>query len=602
MSRIIALAAVAVLLPVLEGWSAPPALGTPAGDPIILTFTATAAGEWPYVLLGDAIFDPTETVKVKVNWGETGDPSTSTTTIITSVGQYRGSGLAPPVTYPAAGTYTVTISPLRVADDPVNGTDTGPWLTIFGYGRTSSASVGSSFFDGSARLTGVTDFGDLGVTSLSSAFAGQIHLVDVPAAIPSGVTHLSGTFEDSTGFNDPDVGSWDVSSVVDMDEMFQNASSFNQSLLGWADKVGNVVDFGEFLEDAVAFDQPMTGWDVSSATSLDQFFHDATSFDGDLSGWKFNPAPGSVDISDFLEGATAFDQPLSSWTTTSFVDTEDMFSGATSFDQDISGWDVSNVTAMAEMFNGASSFDRSLGGWTLNGSADLGGMLDGSGLSTACYDATLVGWSGLLPGVTGLTLGATGLTYSSVGKAARDTLTGAGTWSISGDSEVPSATGTCGTATTSAPVAATSALALACIPSAPASGETVTCAVSGGDPDIEILWRAGAPAPFASAGVRLGPDGAGAFSFTVPDTTSGTVDVELVGWGVRTALALDGDAAVTASARRPVPTAVRAGGGSIGAVPLPRSAGWLALMVVAVGLALWPRLQRAEAGGQDAAS
>lgn len=100
----------------------------------------------------------------------------------------------------------------------------------------------------------------------------------------------------------------------------------------------------------------------------------------------------------------------------------------------------------------------------------------------------------------------------------------------------------------------------------------VACTVSGGDPEIEILWRAGAPAPLATGVVRLGPDGTGTFTFTVPADVAGPVEVELVAWEVGATLAVDGADGVTG---RPVPTIIRAGGGPAGGMPVPTSGVWM---------------------------
>jgi hypothetical protein len=60
----------------------------------------------------------------------------------------------------------------------------------------------------------------------------------------------------------------------------------------------------------------------------------------------------------------------------------------------------------------------------------------------------------------------------------------------------------------------------------------VTCTVTDGVPDVEVLWRADADAePIAWGVVRPDADGVGTFSFVVPTSTVGrTLTVELVDW------------------------------------------------------------------------
>jgi hypothetical protein len=75
-------------------------------------------------------------------------------------------------------------------------------------------------------------------------------------------------------------------------------------------------------------------------------------------------------------------------------------------------------------------------------------------------------------------------------------------------------------------------LVLTCTPDPAVPGGALTCEVSGGDADIDILWRSSFDGSvFASLGVRLGPDGVGSFSFAVPrEAACGTIMVELVEW------------------------------------------------------------------------
>jgi hypothetical protein len=71
-----------------------------------------------------------------------------------------------------------------------------------------------------------------------------------------------------------------------------------------------------------------------------------------------------------------------------------------------------------------------------------------------------------------------------------------------------------------------------CTPLDPRVDATVTCQVLGGDAGIDVLWRvAVAGEPVGAAGLRLGPDGSGTFSFVVPRAALGLpLTVELVEW------------------------------------------------------------------------
>lgn len=125
---------------------------------------------------------------------------------------------------------------------------------------------------------------------------------------------------------------------------------------------------------------------------------------------------------------------------------------------------------------------------------------------------------------------------------------------------------------------------LACTPADPPVGSTVTCTVTGGDPDIDILWRAMAgEIAFASTGVRLGADGTGTFSFVVPRSALGLrIAVELVEWTRPLDVGVAGG---------PVPTGVAAGEGTPFSPAIVLLVGVLGLATVVSGL-LAPRSRR----------
>ncbi len=113
-------------------------------------------------------------------------------------------------------------------------------------------------------------------------------------------------------------------------------------------------------------------------------------------------------------------------------------------------------------------------------------------------------------------------------------------------------------------------LALDCTPDPVQPGATVSCDVSGGDADIDILWRAAIDLPFAEQGVTLDAVGRGVFTFTAPLGAGGRViDIELVDWGVTDTVTVTGPA---------VPVSVPAGDGP--RVP----AEMVASIVLALGL------------------
>ncbi len=499
-------------------------------------------------------------------------------------------------------------------------------------GTTADSAVANADFefrDGTLVCTDA-DVGDTATidgVEYTKRSVDQINATNAPTTCTSGITDMSHLFADQSSFN-ADISSWDTSSVTDMSFMFWKASAFNQDISTW--DTSTVVNMIAMFRDASAFNQDIGGWDTSKVTSTWQMFQDASAFNQDIGRWNtssaidmramflnavaFNRYIGDWDMSNLVgingmfAGASAFNQDIGDWNTSRVTDMRFVFTGASAFNQDIGDWNTSNValmfrmfqgavafnqdisrwntssaTDMREVFFGASAFDQDLGGWTLNGGVNVSLMLNGSGLSVACYDATLIGWAALDPAVTGRSLGANGLVRSAASDAARATLVTDRSWTINGDSDGGTGGGTVDgpcvepvVAPTPTPAPApASGPTLACLPVVPAAGDLVTCMVSGADADMEILWRAAYNPVFAGAGVRIGADGTGTFSFDVPVAALGEeLRVELVGWTAPMPMGVVGG---------PVPSSIPAGEGPSG---LPVTPGSFILMLVALTAAI----------------
>ena len=218
-----------------------------------------------------------------------------------------------------------------------------------------------------AKLIEIRNWGDAVWSTMASAFYGCSNLsggqpIDNP--ILTSVTSMYRIFYGASSFNQ-DISGWDVSSVTTMTGAFQNASSFNQNIGSW--DVSSVTNMGSMFLNATSFNQNIGSWNVSSVTNMQFTFRNASSFNQDISGWNVSS------VTDMLA----------------------VFYDATSFDQNIGSWNVSSVTNMGGLFFNATSFDQNIGSWNVSSVTNMGSMFFGATLSTANYDALLIGWNNL---------------------------------------------------------------------------------------------------------------------------------------------------------------------------------------------------------------
>jgi len=278
-------------------------------------------------------------------------------------------------TYATPGTYTVSI------------TGTFPRIEFGGSGDPQ-------------KLLTIEQWGDNQWASMFAAF--------------EGCTNLTGNFSDTP----------DLSNVTDMSRMFYGCQSFNTPINNW--NVSTITDMGQLFNNAVTFNQPLDNWNVSSVTQMDFMFRDAQMFNQDISGWNVSNV---TNMRFMFSSASAFNQPIGGWVVDNVTDMTLMFGLAASFNADISGWNVNNVTDMYRMFVNAISFDQNLGSWNVANVTNASDFLLGATLSTANYDALLIGWNAqsLQPNLTFHG----GNSLYCAGAAARANMISSDIWSIS---------------------------------------------------------------------------------------------------------------------------------------------------------------------------
>ena len=84
------------------------------------------------------------------------------------------------------------------------------------------------------------------------------------------------------------IGTWDVSRVTDMSELFSGKTHFIGDISKW--DVSRVTNMNRMFKDAQSFDCDLSNWDVASVTTMSHMFSGAKSFKGDSLKWKKSEA------------------------------------------------------------------------------------------------------------------------------------------------------------------------------------------------------------------------------------------------------------------------------------------------------------------------
>ena len=171
--------------------------------------------------------------------------------------------------------------------------------------------------------------------------------------------------------------------------------------------------------------------DLSIATGLNNMFRNCLIMVGNSSFENWNTS-NINNISGAFRAAKLFNQNISSWNTSSFTTLSNTFFDADSFNQPIGVWDTSNITTFNNTFrSNLSAFNQSLANWDVTSLTIGTNMFNASGLSTASYDATLIGWAAQsITNAVSIDFGGSQYTLGGSAEAARNTLVSTYGWTI----------------------------------------------------------------------------------------------------------------------------------------------------------------------------
>ncbi len=254
------------------------------------------------------------------------------------------------------------------------------------------------------KIIDIKQWGNIQWSSFENAFNQCTNLDMTATDIPdlSNVTSLASMFLACVNFvGNPSIGNWDVSSIVDMNNMFVRVNSFNEDIGSW--NVSSVVNMVNMFQSAQSFNQDIGDWDVSNVTNMAQMFDRARDFNQDIGRWDVSKV--TLMLSMFAN-ARDFNQDIGDWNVSSVITMSSMFLRTGAFNQNLEDWDFSPGVVLSFMFSEAASFDQDLSNWKVDRASAMGNMLIGVSLSQENYDKLLLGWNELpsLPLNTGFSI------------------------------------------------------------------------------------------------------------------------------------------------------------------------------------------------------
>jgi len=296
-------------------------------------------------------------------------------------------------TYATKGEYILSITGTISGWNFNNTGDKLKIIEISSWGNLAFEEGGNYFYGASNLVITATDAPDLsGTTTLKNAFRNCTYLGDsgnMSSWDTSTITDMSYMFEEATTFNQT-MNSWNTASVTNMSYMFHNAENFDSPVGNW--DVSNVKDMSSMFRGASFFNQNIASWDVSAVTRMDfmlaglnnLFTYNVFSLDN----WDVSSVTNMSGMFIGVHyGGRYTGQSLNSWDVASVTDMSYMFFGSW-VNVSLSNWNVSGVTSMRFMFAHNPMFNQALETWDVSSVEDMWAMF----VSSTAFNQPLNNW------------------------------------------------------------------------------------------------------------------------------------------------------------------------------------------------------------------
>jgi surface protein len=155
-----------------------------------------------------------------------------------------------------------------------------------------------------------------------------------------------------------------------MDEMFEDATNFNQNLSTWnTSKVTNLAymfagtnlsgrgtlspgNGHDFNNGGVGGATGTLPWDTSNVTNMAFMFDNNWAFNQNIGTWNTNKV---ANMSAMFRDTDSFDHNISTWNVSVLTNVTNMFVSAFAFNQNLSPWITAVVSQPSDFSGGASS-------------------------------------------------------------------------------------------------------------------------------------------------------------------------------------------------------------------------------------------------------
>ncbi len=324
---------------------------------------------------------------------------------------------------------------VTATDQPTNKTSINfrdcTSLTALNWAHWDMSNTTTINFYGCTAL-GTCDFSGWDLSNCTSVNFRSVNLTNVNLSNwIIGSTLGSGSFQQCTFASATGLDSWDITLLRNMSGFFINANLGTTNISSW--DVSLVEYFNSTFSGTSMGSTSLTTWDMGSALSINNMLRSSNAFTNanptSVAGWNVSSVVDFTQFSYITSGTVN----VTSWDTSSGVDFSYFGARSNTRNQNLTLLDFSNAQIMDNFYAHNVTITTALpydaGQFNMSNVTSAVNMFGNNTLSSAQYDAILVGWAAQSL-QSGVVFSGGNSKYSPTGAAARAILTGTYGWTI----------------------------------------------------------------------------------------------------------------------------------------------------------------------------
>ena len=207
------------------------------------------------------------------------------------------------------------------------------------------------------------DLTDINVSNITDM--GLLKRTDIIHASP--FKAMFGLFEDLDPHN-INISNWDVSNVVNMQNMFCSCHNFNSNLKEW--DINSLQNASGMFQNCESFvGEGLENWNTQNIERTKSMFHGCVNFNCNIGKWNVKKLTNASYMFTYCHSFEGIG--IENWNVENLERAQSMFAGCELFNADISQWNFKKIKNISSILQGCKSFKHKLDNWNISEKCDV---------------------------------------------------------------------------------------------------------------------------------------------------------------------------------------------------------------------------------------